>query len=114
MSPSNPPFSEISILSTLAMKGVLDDAASGLRVQFHATQVLLKSIAAGETADVVILTAEGIEQLAQQGKVMAATRVELGSSGVGLAVRAGAPKPDIDAVPALKQTLVNAQSVSHS
>src|SRR5438105_2082717 len=114
MSPSKPLFNDVSILSTLAMKGVLDDAAPGLRVQFHATQALLKSIAAGETADVVILTTEGIEQLAQQGKVMAATRVELGSSGVGLAVRTGAPKPDISSIPALKQTLVNVQSVAHS
>ena len=96
------------------MKGVLDDAAPGLRVQFHATQALLKSIAEGESADVVILTAEGIEELARQGRVVPASRIELGSSGVGVAVRAGAPKPDISSVPALKQTLVNAQSVAHS
>ncbi|TMH72202.1 MAG: ABC transporter substrate-binding protein [Betaproteobacteria bacterium] len=96
------------------MKGVLDGAAPGLRVQFHATQALLKSIAQGETADVVILTAEGIEQLAHQGKVMAATRVELGSSGVGIAVRAGAAKPDIGTVDALKRALLDATSVAHS
>jgi molybdate transport system substrate-binding protein len=96
------------------MKGVLDAAAPELRVQFHATQALLKSIAEGESADVVILTAEGIDQLAAHGKVVSATRVELGSSGVGIAVRAGAPKPDISSVSALKQSLVNAQSVAHS
>ena len=96
------------------MKGVLDDAAPGLRVQFHATQALLKSIAEGESADVVILTAEGIEELARQGKVMAATRVELGSSGVGIAVRAGAAKPDIGTVDALKRALLDATSVAHS
>jgi len=96
------------------MKGVLDAAAPELHVQFHATQALLKSIAEGESADVVILTAEGIDQLAAQGKVVGATRVELGSSGVGIAVRAGAPKPDISSVSALKQSLVNAKSVAHS
>jgi molybdate transport system substrate-binding protein len=96
------------------MKGVLDDAAPGLRVQFHATQALLKSIAEGESADVVILTAEGIDSLIQQGKVVAATRVEMGSSGVGIAVRAGAQKPDISTVDALKRALLNAQSVGHS
>jgi len=102
------------VLSTLAMKGVLDDAAPGLRVQFHATQALLKSIAAGESADVVILTAEGIEQLSREGKLIAASRVELGSSGVGLAVRAGAPKPDIRSLQALKDALLSASSVAHS
>ena len=96
------------------MKGVLDAATAGLRVQFHATQALLKSIAEGESADVVILTAEGIDSLVQQGKLIAASRVELGSSGVGIAVRAGAPKPDIRSVDALKRALLNAQSVAHS
>src|SRR2546430_9541290 len=114
MSPSKPLFNDVSILSTLAMKGVLDDAAPGLRVQFHATQALLKSIAGGESADVVILTAEGIEELARQGKVVPASRVELASSGVGLAGRAGAPKPDIRSVPAPKQTLVDAPTAAHS
>jgi len=96
------------------MKGVLDAATAGLRVQFHATQALLKSIAEGESADVVILTAEGIDSLVQQGKLIAASRVELGSSGVGIAVRAGAAKPDISSVDALKRTLLAAQSVAHS
>jgi molybdate transport system substrate-binding protein len=114
MSPSNPLFSELSVLSTLAMKGVLDDAAPGLRVQFHATQALLKSIAAGESADVVILTTEGIDELARQGKVAAASRVELGSSGVGLAVRAGAPKPGIGSLQAFKEAVLAANSVAHS
>ena len=96
------------------MKGVLDNAAPGLRVQFHATQALLKSIAAGETADVVILTAEGIDQLAGEGKVVAASRVELGNSGVGIAVRKGAPKPDISTLDALKRAVLAAESVAHS
>jgi molybdate transport system substrate-binding protein len=96
------------------MKGVLDDAAPGLRVQFHATQALLKSIAEGESADLVILTAEGIDELARQAKVVAASRVELGSSGVGLAVRAGARKPDIGSLDAFKRAVLDAGSVAHS
>jgi molybdate transport system substrate-binding protein len=96
------------------MKGVLDDAAPGLQIQFHATQALLKSIAEGASADVVILTAEGIDELARQSKVVAASRVELGGSGVGLAVRAGAAKPDIASVDALKRALLGAASVAHS
>src|SRR5712692_3715920 len=102
MSRSSPPFKEISVLSTLAMKGVLDDAAPQLKASFHATQALLKSIAEGASADVVILTAGGIDELARQGKVVASSRVGLGSSGVGIAVKQGAPRPDIRTVEALK------------
>jgi len=96
------------------MKGVLEAAAPGLRAEFHATQALLKSIAEGATADVVILTAEGIEQLAAAGKLLSATRLDLGRSGVGLAVRKGAPKPRIGSLQELKETLLAAASVAHS
>jgi molybdate transport system substrate-binding protein len=102
------------VLSTLALKGALEAAAPGLRVEFHATQALLKEIAEGKSADVVILTAEGIDQLVAQAKVDAATRLNLGRSGVGLAVRAGAKKPDIGSLDALKRTLLAASSVAHS
>jgi molybdate transport system substrate-binding protein len=113
MSPSKPRF-DVSVISTLALKGVLDAAAPGLRVEFHATQALLKDIAAGKSADVVILTEEGIGELARTGKLMAGTTLRLGKSGVGLAVRAGAKKPDIRDVAALEKTLLAADSVGHS
>jgi len=96
------------------MKGVLEAAAPGLRAEFHATQALLKSIAEGASADVVILTAEGIEQLAAAGKLLSAARLDLGRSGVGLAVRKGAPKPRIGSLQELKETLLAAASVAHS
>lgn len=118
MSPSKPRFDDISVISTLALKGVLDAAApaqsSGYRVEFHATQALLKDIAAGKTADVVILTDEGIAELSRKGALLPGTEMKLGKSGVGLAVRAGAKKPDIGTLDALKKTLVSAQSVGHS
>jgi molybdate transport system substrate-binding protein len=102
------------VLSTLALKGALEAAAPGLRAEYHATQALLKSIADGAAADVVILTKEGLDQLVTQGAVLPETRLELGRSGVGMAVRAGAPKPDISSFEALKRTLLNAESVGHS
>jgi len=52
MSPSKPPFKEITVLSTLALKGALQDTVQDLRVEYHATQALLKSIAEGASADV--------------------------------------------------------------
>jgi molybdate transport system substrate-binding protein len=102
------------VLSTLALKGALESAAPGLRAEFHATQALLKSIADGAVADVVILTGEGIDQLVSRGAVAPETRLELGRSGVGLAVKAGAPRPKIGTWEELKQTLLSAQSVGHS
>ena len=114
MSQSKPSFADISVLSTLALKGALEAAAPGLRAEFHATQALLKSIAEGAAADVVILTREGIDELVKRGAVLPETRLELGRSGVGLAVRAGAARPKIGTFDELKQTLLNAESVGHS
>jgi molybdate transport system substrate-binding protein len=96
------------------MKGVLEAAAPGLRVEFHATQALLKEIADGKSADVVILTAEGIDTLMKDGRLVAGSRLDLGRSGVGLAVRQGAPKPRIASLQELKASLLAADSVAHS
>ena len=114
MSPSKPLFDDLAILSTLALKGVLQDTVKDLRVEYHATQALLKSIADGASADVIILTAEGIDQLAATNKIVTATRVDLGTSGVGMAVRAGARKPDIGSLDSFKKTVLSASSVAHS
>jgi molybdate transport system substrate-binding protein len=105
---------KITVLSTLAMKGVLEETSPEADVRFHSTQALLESIAAGEKADVVILTAEGIAQLKSRDLLAPGGDVMVGSSGVGLAVRAGAPKPDISSVSALERTLLAAASVAHS
>lgn len=114
MSPSKPLFDDLGILSTLALKGVLQDTIPGLKVEYHATQALLKSIADGATADVIILTADGIDRLAASNKIMPATRTELGTSGVGVAVRSGARKPDIRTLDAFKRAVTEASSVAHS
>src|SRR4051812_27557359 len=114
MSQSKPPYADISVLSTLALKGALESAAPGLRAEFHATQALLKSIAEGAVADVVILTKEGIDRLVKDGHADSATRIELGRSGVGLAVRKGAPRPKIGTWEELTATLLAAESVGHS
>ena len=68
----------------------------------------------GEPADVVILAAPALEELIKQGKVVAGSRVDLARSIIGMAVRAGAPKPDISSVGALKRTLLQAKSIAYS
>lgn len=108
------------VLSSLALKGVLEksrrefERSLGTRLELHfdATQAIVPRLAAGFRADLVVLTAEAMEELAKAGHV---THVRaLGSSGVGVAVRAGASKPDIGSVEALRGALISARSVAHS
>jgi molybdate transport system substrate-binding protein len=68
----------------------------------------------GETIDVVIMAAPALAELIKQGKVRAGSRVDLVQSNIGMAVKAGAPKPDISTVDALKRTLLAAKSIAYS
>lgn len=68
----------------------------------------------GEHADLVIMVGSALQQLIDQGLVDPASRVEIADSRIGLVVRHGAPKPAIDSVQALKQTLLDARSVAYS
>ncbi|AXL49808.1 molybdenum ABC transporter substrate-binding protein [Paraburkholderia caffeinilytica] len=68
----------------------------------------------GEHADVVIMVGYALDDLIKQGKVMPGSRVELADSRIGMAVRSGAPKPDISSVDALKETLLHARSIAYS
>ncbi len=67
-----------------------------------------------EPADVVILASSVLDELIAQGKVVAGSRIDLVRSTIGMAVRAGAPKPDISSVAALTETLLRAKSVAYS
>ena len=68
----------------------------------------------GEAIDVVIMAAPALDDLIKQGKVRAGSRVDLVQSSIGMAVKAGAPKPDISTVDALKRTLLAAKSIAYS
>ena len=71
-------------------------------------------LARGEAADIVILAESGVETLIKEGRVVPGSRVDLARSIIGMAVRAGAPKPDISTVEALRRTLLEAKSVGYS
>jgi molybdate transport system substrate-binding protein len=73
--------------------------------------LLQQKIAAGERADVLIATIEVMTDLEKQGKVVAGSRVPLGDIGIGVAVREGAPVPDISTPEAFKQALLKAKSI---
>jgi molybdate transport system substrate-binding protein len=71
-------------------------------------------LAHGEPADVVILDAASANELASRGVIEADSKVNLARSLIGMVVRAGAAKPDISSVEALKQTLLAAKSIAYS
>jgi molybdate transport system substrate-binding protein len=108
-------------MSTLAVRGVVDrlseaqpDALRQAAIEFAPTAVLLRRIAAGEAADLGILTAEAVDHLVEQGTMLADSRVELADSPIGLAVRAGAAHPRIDSLETFCSVLENAPSIVYS
>ncbi len=71
-------------------------------------------LARGETVDVVIVNDSALDEWIKAGRILAGSRVDLAYSDIGMAVKAGAPKPDISSVNALRRTLLNAKSIAYS
>src|SRR5262249_57082142 len=69
-------------------------------ITWASTNMLMDEIGKGATGDLAILTDEAIDTLIRAGKVVAGSRVDLAGSAIGIAVRAGAAKPDIGSAPA--------------
>ena len=115
-------MAELKVYSTIGVRSAAEqlfsqfEKASGhkLTVIWGTAPMLVKRIEDGETADVLILSRAAIDALGKLGKVAAGSEVSLASSGVGIAVKAGAPKPDISTPEALKRTLLNARSIAYS
>ena len=110
---------EVKVLSAGAVRGIVTDLAEAFRretghtvtLAFGTVGVVRQKLAAGEPADVVIMTDAAIEEMARQGAVAAGTRADLARAGIGVGVREGAPRPDIATPEALKQTLLAAKSL---
>src|SRR5262249_57038417 len=85
-----------------------------LAITWASTNMLMDEIRKGATGDLAILTDEAIDDLIRQGRMVAGSRVDLVRSAIGIAVRQGAPKPDIGSAAALKQTLLSARAISYS
>lgn len=112
----------VHVLSSHAVLGALRElvprfeGSTGCRLSFSydPANVVRRRIEAGEAFDVAIATRQAIDALADAGRIVAASRTDLGRSGLGLAVRAGAPKPDIGTVEAFKRALLAAESIVRS
>lgn len=113
---------EIKVLASGALKDAYlellpnFETASSHKVTpaWSSTTDIQKRVAAGEVADLVILGDSGTEALIKDGKLVASTRAIFAKSGIYIAVRSGALKPDISSVDALKQTILAAKSVGYS
>jgi molybdate transport system substrate-binding protein len=81
---------------------------------FAGSTDIMKRIGAGEAFDLIIMPGTFIDDLTRSGKIAAGSRVDLAKSGIGVAVRAGAPIPDISSGEALKRALLAAGSIAYS
>lgn len=101
--------------AAIAELGARYERESGHRVtiDFAVNPEVRKRIQGGEAFDVAILNPPVLDALIKEGKVRADTRTVIGRAGIGVAVREGAPKPDISTVPAFKQALLSAKSVAY-
>ena len=112
----------INVLSSNAIKAAYTELvpqferASGHKVTttWAGTNDILKRMKANETYDLMIMARPTLDDLAKQGKVVAGSQVNLVASGIGVAVRAGAPKPDISSGEAVKRALLAARSIGYS
>jgi molybdate transport system substrate-binding protein len=112
----------LKVMSSLAIKGAYLQLVPGfekregqqLETEWVGMVDIRKRMLAGEMTDVVIGSASLIEDLTRIGSLDSRSRVDLAKSGVGAAVRKGAPKPDIGSVDALKSTLRAVRSIVYS
>ena len=114
--------STLKIISSMATKQVLAELIAQYR-QGHDLDIQLESVGgvdaakrvqAGEAFDLVVLAQDAIDKLVTAGRVVDGSRVDIVRSGVAVAVRAGAPRPDIGSEDALKASVLAARTLSYS
>jgi molybdate transport system substrate-binding protein len=114
------PAAEINAFISTAIKAATDELvppferANGhtIRASYAPSGALIPRFERGEPVDVFLTDSTAIDMLIKQGKIVA--RTDLARVGIGIAVRKGAPKPDVSSAQALKQALLAAKSVGHA
>jgi molybdate transport system substrate-binding protein len=113
---------EITVIGSTAMTEFIEavtpmfehDSGHKVKASFLSGSVLPVKVKAGAAADLIITTPESVDDLVKAGKVVAGSRVDFIRSSAGVAVKAGAPKPDISTPEAFKNALLAARSVGIS
>src|SRR5262245_35062535 len=111
---------EIKVLSSVGIKAVVEALAPQFEkttkhkvtTVFDLSATVKKDIDGGKPFDVAILTPALIDDLIAKGSVAAASRAVIARAGLGLMIKAGAPKPDVSTVDAFKKTLLDAKSIT--
>ena len=111
---------EINAFISTAIKAATDELlppferANGhtVRASYAPSGALIPRFERGEPVDIFLTDSTAIDKLVEQGKVVA--RTDLARTGIGIAVRKGAPKPDVSSPEALKRALVAAKTVGHA
>jgi molybdate transport system substrate-binding protein len=115
------PASEVRVLS-IPFKGPMDrigpkfERTTGhrLAVKYAPSALLQKQIDAGEPFDVVLIFPTVVDQLIKQGKIAAGTRVDIASAGLGVAIKTGAAKPNLQTAEAFKRMLLASTSIAYA
>jgi molybdate transport system substrate-binding protein len=113
---------EVKVMAGVAMRGAIGELgpqferATGHKIviQYGPGLSVKRQIEAGEAFDLVIIGSDVVDDLIKQGKIAPDTRVDIVRVGIGVAIREGAPKPDISSVDAFKSLLLSVKSVTYA
>ena len=112
----------LKVVSSMATRQVLAELANAFEMRSSRSVTLesaggvdaAKRVRAGEAFDAVVLASDAIDQLVEEGRIVAGSRVDLVRSGVAVAVRAGAARPAIDSEDAVRRAVLAARSLGYS
>ena len=113
---------EVKLIASAAVRGAVNDLIPAFEKEgghkisttWAGTEAITKRISGGEVVDVVLIAAPNIDKLIAEGKLVAGSRADVAKSGIGVAVRAGSPAPDISSREAVKNAVLAAKSVAYS
>jgi len=124
LSPS-PSFGQLNVITSVGFAAAYNELVpvfqkgSGITVstkhfasQGNGPDTIAAQLRAGAAADVVIMSKEGLGELLAEGRIIPASAVDLAQARLGVAVRAGTPKPDISTVEAFRHMLLRSKSVN--
>lgn len=120
--PSVASAAQITVLCSNGIKAVMEELAPQFEqatkhkvvITYGLAAALKRQIEAGEPFDIAVLTPPLVDDLIKQGRIAGDTRIVLARSGMALAIRSGAPKPDVRTTDALKRTLIESKSIAYA